>query len=459
MNKILVVDDEIAVRYAFTRAFSKDYQIITAENGNDAVKKVIEYNPDLVFMDIKMPGMNGIETLKKIKEINSTIPIILITAFADTDTAIEAMKEGAYEYITKPFDNNTLKIIIEKVLSSSKKLQENSCLPEENKDIIGKIVGRSNAILNVCKLIGQVAPTDVPVLITGESGVGKELVAKAIHYHSKRKDKPFIAVNCAAIPNTLIESELFGYEEGAFTGAERRRIGKFEQGNGGTIFLDEIGDMDLINQAKILRVLQDSSFERLGGNHIIKVDVRIIAATNKNLPEEVSNGRFRNDLYHRLNVVSIHIPPLRERKEDIPLLVEYFIKKANKETGHNIQGISHEAISLLENYSWPGNVRELENVIRRAVILSKGNVINKEDIIFTEQKEINKFHEAIEAIVQTAFLYGEAKPYEKIISEVEKAMIQKALEITKGNQVKASALLGITRMTLRKKIDEYNIIV
>lgn len=328
MNKILVVDDEIAVRYAFTRAFSKDYQIITAENGNDAVKKVIEYNPDLVFMDIKMPGMNGIETLKKIKEINSTIPIILITAFADTDTAIEAMKEGAYEYITKPFDNNTLKIIIEKVLSSSKKLQENSCLPEENKDIIGKIVGRSNAILNVCKLIGQVAPTDVPVLITGESGVGKELVAKAIHYHSKRKDKPFIAVNCAAIPNTLIESELFGYEEGAFTGAERRRIGKFEQGNGGTIFLDEIGDMDLINQAKILRVLQDSSFERLGGNHIIKVDVRIIAATNKNLPEEVSNGRFRNDLYHRLNVVSIHIPPLRERKEDIPLLVEYFIKKS-----------------------------------------------------------------------------------------------------------------------------------
>ncbi len=458
MHKIIIVDDERAVRYSFERAFAEEYVIITAENGMDAIEKVKREQPDIVLMDIKMPVLNGIEALKEIKKINSHIPVIMMTAFGDTDTAIEAMKEGAYDYITKPFENDELRTIIKKGLTSLRLFKEASCfyiddMPENEV----RIVGKSNAILNICKLIGQVATTNVPVMLLGESGVGKELVARAIHYHSYRKNKPFISVNCSALPDSLVESELFGYEQGAFTGADRRRIGKFEQCSGGTIFLDEIGDMSSLTQSKVLRVLQDSTFERLGGNQAIKVDVRIIAATNKNLSEEISKNRFRSDLYHRLNVVSINIPPLSERLEDIPLLVEYFIKRANRETNNNIKGFSSDVIDMLQNYSWPGNVRELENTIRRAVIFAKGNILRKEDLVIPNPELSKGFIDALNHIIDDILRSGGNKPYDMVISEVEKALIKRALELTKGNQVKASSLLGITRVTLRKKIEEYNL--
>ncbi len=459
MNKILVVDDERAVRYSFERAFEDEYLIVTAENGLEALDKVKEERPDIVLMDIKMPELNGIEALTRIKELSFNTPVIIMTAFGDTDTAIEAMKEGAYDYITKPFENEELRMIIERALDSARSFKEARCFcaDEKTSESVDKLIGKSPAILNVCKLIGQIAPADVPVLIMGESGVGKELLARAIHHHSRRKNKLFMAVNCAALPENLIESELFGYESGAFTGAEKKRIGRFEQCSGGTIFLDEIADMSPMTQAKVLRILQDSTFERLGGNQTIKVDARVIAATNKSLTAEVENGRFRADLYHRLNVVSMQIPPLRDRKEDIPLLIDYFIKRANRETGHDIKGISPQALSMLESYPWLGNVRELENTIRRAVILAKGDALREGDLAFLGQGAKSGLREMVESMIEKTFLTGEGSPYHTLISEVERSLIERALKISKGNQVKASSLLGITRVTLRKKMEEYNI--
>lgn len=460
VNKILIVDDEMAVRYSFKRAFGDQYHIITAENGLDAIEKTQSECPDVILMDIRMPIMDGMEAFLRIKQISPNTPVIIMTAHGDTNTAIEAMKEGAYDYITKPFENRVIREIIEKGIAASRLQRDASSLCidiKSGQNDSQLIVGKSNAILTVCKLIGQVSHTDVPILITGESGVGKELVARVIHNHSHRKDKPFVAVNCAAIPDSLVESELFGYEQGAFTGAERKRIGKFEQCSGGTIFLDEIGDMNLLTQAKVLRVLQDNTFERLGGNQKIKVDVRVIAATNKLLSDEVMAGRFRKDLYHRLNVVSVNIPPLRERREDIPVLVEHFIVKANRETGHNIAGITPDALEYLKEYTWPGNVRELENAIRRAVIVAKGNILCKEDILLTKQNLSLSCEDVIGVFIDEMLLSGEKNVYDKIISEVEKALIKKSLSITRGNQVKASRLLGITRATLRKKIEDYNI--
>lgn len=458
MNKILVVDDERAVRYSFERAFREEYDVISADSGFDAVEKIEKEGPDIVLMDIKMPGMNGLEALRRIKEISPGIPVIMMTAFGDTDTAIEAMKEGAYDYVTKPFENSELRRIIEKGLASARLFRHAVCFGgDDAPEDTDRIVGRSSAILNVCKLIGQVTQTDVPVLLVGESGVGKELVARAIHHHSNRNDRQFIAVNCAALPDALVESELFGHEQGAFTGAERKRLGRFEQCSGGTIFLDEIGDMNPVTQTKVLRVLQDSTFERLGGNLTLKADVRIIAATNKNLPEEVRAGRFRPDLYHRLNVVSIQIPPLRERKEDIPILVEYFIKRANRETGHAIRGVSPDGLDALENYSWPGNVRELENTIRRAAIIAKGDILSHEDIVFTRQDVSHGFQDTIRSVIDDVLLSGEGKLYDKVIEDVERTLIKRALELTRGNQVKAASLLGITRVTLRKKIEDFKL--
>ncbi|MBI4686342.1 MAG: sigma-54-dependent Fis family transcriptional regulator [Nitrospirae bacterium] len=458
MNKILVVDDERAVRYSFERAFEDEYLIVTAENGLEAIDKVKQEHPDIVLMDIKMPELNGIEALTRIKALSFNTPVIIMTAFGDTDTAIEAMKEGAYDYITKPFENEELRMIIERALDSARSFKEARCFcADEASESVDKLIGKSPAMLNVCKLIGQVATADVPVLIIGESGVGKELIARAIHHHSRRKNKLFMAINCAALPENLIESELFGYESGAFTGAEKKRIGRFEQCSGGTIFLDEIADMSPMTQAKVLRILQDSTFERLGGNQTIKVDARVIAATNKNLTAEVENGRFRADLYHRLNVVSMQIPPLRDRKEDIPLLIDYFIKRANRETGHDIKGVSPQALSMLESYPWLGNVRELENTIRRAVILAKGDVLSEGDLAFLGQGAKSGFREMVESMIEKMFLTGEGSPYHALISEVERSLIERALKISRGNQVKASSLLGITRVTLRKKMEEYNI--
>jgi nitrogen regulation protein NR(I) len=465
MNKLLIVDDEKTVRYSFKRMFESDYEVISAENGSSALRILDSHHNsiDMIFLDVRMPGMNGIEVLKKIKERTRNMPVVVMTAFGDSDSAIEAMKEGAFDYLIKPFEDGQLKEVIEKAIISAKLHREASCCTkvEGIQADIERIVGTSQEIFNVCKMIGQVAVSNVPVLITGESGVGKEIVARAVYNHSYRKGRPFMAINCAALPEGVVESELFGFEKGAFTGAEKRRIGRFEQCNKGILFLDEIGDMSLSTQAKLLRVLQDGRFERVGSNETIMTDVRIIAASNKNLRDEVINGRFREDLYHRLNVFSIYIPPLRERKEDIPELSEYFISRAVKETEKKIKGISPKALKLLASYSWPGNVRELENVIRRAVVVASSDIINVNDIVLSPEpykKELQELSNVIKDILDRvdATEIGTSL-YRCIVTSVEKTLIKKALELTKGNQVQASEFLGITRVTLRKKIQEYNI--
>jgi DNA-binding NtrC family response regulator len=432
---------------------------------------------DIVFLDVKMPGMGGMEALKKIKEIAKNIPVIIMTAFSDSDTAIEAMKKGAFDYLTKPVDGNQLKEVIEKALASARLQKEASfCIETDNiSDKEDTIIGKSQAILDMCKMIGQVAETDVSVLISGESGVGKELVARAIYNHSARKGKPFMAVNCAALAEGVVESELFGCEKGAFTGAEKRRIGRFEQCDMGTIFLDEIGDMTLSTQAKLLRVLQDGGFDRVGSNETMWTDVRVIAASNKNLHDEVRNGRFRDDLFHRLNVFSIHILPLRERKVDIPVLSEYFLQRAARETGRQIKGFSQNAISLLISHHWPGNVRELENVIKRATVIAGGEILDVNDFVLDTGpsikeshdltveaeplgKESQEFHEVIDELFNaTVKTKNTPDVYHSIIASVEKRLIENALGKTNGNQLHASALLGISRVTLRKKMQYYDI--
>ncbi len=466
MRTLLIVDDDKAVRYSFKRMFEDEFRILTAEDGFSALT-ILDTNyigVDVVFLDVRMPGMGGLEALKKIRDITKNIPVIMMTAFGDSDTAIEAMKEGAFDYLTKPLDGNELKEVIEKALTSARLQQEASCCVEMGKlsDKKESIVGKSQAILDVCKMTGRVSNTDVSVLITGESGVGKELVARAVYNHSTRKGRPFMAVNCAALPEGVVESELFGCEKGAFTGAEKRRIGRFEQCDRGTIFLDEIGDMSPSTQAKLLRVLHDGSFERVGSNETIRSDVRIIAASNKNLHDEVKHGRFREDLFHRLNVFSIHILPLRERKEDIPILSEYFLSRTIKETGRQIKGFSQDAIKLLMSYHWPGNVRELKNVIRRAVVIAGGEVLGVNDVILNTEpcnkEDLKELSVVIDEIFEKSFISkSPSASYHSILSSVEKCLIEKALSVTKGNQLQASELLGISRVTLRKKMQDYNI--
>jgi DNA-binding NtrC family response regulator len=476
---ILIVDDEKTVRYSFKVMFEDEYRVLTAEDGMSAVNVLDTsfIDVDVVFLDLKMPGMGGIEALKKIKKITKNIPVIIMTAFGDSDTAIEAMKEGAFDYLTKPLDGNQLREIIEKALTSSR-LQKGAFMCKDAGELLNgveTIVGKSQAILNVCKMVGQVAETDVSVLIAGESGVGKELVARAIYNHSMRKGRPFMAVNCAALPEGIVESELFGCEQGAFTGAEKRRIGRFEQCDKGTLFLDEIGDMIPSTQAKLLRVLQDGSFERVGSNEKIWTDVRVIAASNKNLHDEARHGRFRGDLLHRLNVFSIHIVPLRERKEDIPVLSEYFLSRSIKETGKQIKGFSQDAIELLISHHWPGNVRELENVIKRASVIAAGEILDVNDLVLDTDpstkesddisidvdpsiKESQELNEVIDGIFDTEVtLKNTPDLYHSVIADVEKRLIEKALRKTKGNQLHASALLGISRVTLRKKMQDYGI--
>src|SRR5213082_3479061 len=383
MDKLLLIDDEADVQYSFRRIFdSPEIELTAASSGEDGLKLIPKVKPDLVIMDVRMGGMNGLETLRRIRETNAKLPVIMMTAYGTTQTAIEAMKLGAYDYLLKPFDVPKLKQIIYGALKAARDMREvvsyQPLLESEDYDV--GIVGRSEPMQNVFKLIGQLASSDATALITGESGTGKELVARAIYHHSRLNQRPFLAINCAAIPENLLESELFGHEKGAFTGATAQRIGKFEQCDHGTIFLDEIGDMSLATQTKILRVLQSGTFERVGGNQPIKADVRVIAATNKPLEQAVAARQFREDLFYRLNVVRIHIPPLRERREDIPLLVNYFLKNFNKDQQRAPKSIATGVLKALEKYHWPGNVRELENVIRRALVVAKGNAILLSDL-------------------------------------------------------------------------------
>jgi nitrogen regulation protein NR(I) len=460
MSNILIVDDEKNILSSFNKFLQQEgYQVLTAKSAEEAFQVLSRESLDLVIMDIRMPGMTGLEAISRFKQSYPKLPVILMTAFGTVDTAIEAMKAGAYEYLIKPFDIPEMKDLVRKALEVSRLMKVEVGYEKEKVFEGDKIVGNSAAMQKVYKLIGQVAESDVNILLRGESGVGKELIARAVYFHSKLKDKPFIVLNSAAIPDALLESELFGHEKGAFTDAQARRVGRLEQCHGGTLFLDEIGDMSSAIQAKILRVLENKSFERLGGNNTVKADVRIITATNKNLEALVREGRFREDLFYRLNAVTITVPPLRERKEDIAVLVDYFLKKYSHEFGKDIKEISKEALGVLGEYLWPGNVRELENVIKKAVLLGKGRVLlpghlfipGASDAPPTIKKE---FDRALSALVHARKTLSPASLYAEVIEEVEKVLVVEALKQTDGNQSQACKILGLSRPTLKDRIEK-----
>ncbi len=456
MIKLLIVDDEKSVRYAFQRTFGDQYEILTAENGEEAVDAVATLGPSVVLMDIRMPRLNGLTALKLIHTRYPRLPVIMMTAYADSATAMQAMQDGAFDYVVKPFDNEDLRRVLQKALASVKLQGTLQCEFEVSDEVPPEgdcIVGASPALIEVSKKIGMVAAAQLPVLITGETGVGKELVARAIFQNSGHHQRCLMVVNCASLPDELVESELFGYESGAFTGAVKQRVGRFEQCDGGTIFLDEIGELSLQAQTKILRVVQQGTFERLGGNRQMVTDVRILAATNKDLAAMVQDGAFRGDLFHRINVFNIIIPPLRARLDDLPLLIKYFISRYGRQVSPPVTGITDEAVAFLAGYQWPGNIRQLENVIRRATVLAKARFIGKDDCVIdnaTPAEDV--FDLAVTSRVEELFARGESRPYHQILTEMETLMINKALAISQGNQVHAADLLGINRMTLRKKM-------
>lgn len=475
MEKILIVDDDEGLIHFLRRFFAKEgYDVRDCGNGQAALELIAEEPFDLILLDYKMPGLNGLDTLREVRRSQVKTPVIIMTAYGTTDTAIEAMKLGAYDYLPKPFDRQELQRIAADALEVNRTMKELVTFPgllarpsPPPRGMV-KIVGRHRRMQEVYKLIGQIATKDVTVLITGESGTGKELVARAIYHHSNRKDAPFLTINCAAVPETLFESELFGHERGAFTGAERTHIGKFERCRDGTLFFDEIGDMPLSTQGKVLRVLQYGEFERLGGKENIKADVRIIAATNKNLEKEVEQGRFREDLYWRLKVISIDLPPLRERPQDIPLLVEYFVARFSEEYQTPIRHVAEAAMAQLKSHSWPGNVRQLENCIRRAVLLSQSDVILEEHLRLECDEQAGaqaasreqlmasidrKLAELIPDLLQMA---GE-RTHANVIDLVERALISKVLKQCGYNQVKAARVLGTSRNTLRHRMKKFQI--
>ncbi len=447
MKKILIVDDEQNMLWAMKKALkSEAYKIITASDGIEAIKHFKEHELDLVLLDLRMPKMNGMQVLKEIKKLNSDIPVIMITAHGTMESAIEAMKIGALDYISKPFEIDELKMQIKKALDIKNMQEQIEFLTEELRNNTGKIIiGNSPQMKKVLDMVERVAKSNATVLITGESGTGKELIASAIHYSSDRKDKPYVKVNCGALPESLLESELFGHEKGAFTGAVNKKPGRFERADRGTIFLDEIGELTLPVQVKLLRVLQEKEIERVGGTQVIEADIRVVAATNRNLKKMVEEGTFREDLYYRLNVIPIELPSLRERKEDIPLLVEYFLEKYCKEMGIEKINMGEETLKHLKNYSWKGNIRELENVMERLVILRDGKEIKKEDLpreIVNEGVEIAKFKLPSTGIK---------------LEEIEKSFIQQALNVCDNNQTKAAKILGISRHTLIYRMEKYDL--
>jgi nitrogen regulation protein NR(I) len=473
MNKLLLIDDEADVQYSFQRIFdSPEIELSTASSGEEGLRVIPKLKPDLVVMDVRIGGISGLETLRRIRQMDSKLLVILMTAYGTTQTAIEAMKLGAYDYLLKPFDVPKLKEIISNALKAARDMKQVVSYQPllESEDYELGIVGRSEPMQQVFKLIGQLAASDATALITGESGTGKELVARAIYHHSNRSQQAFLAVNCAAIPEQLLESELFGHERGAFTGATMQRIGKFEQCNHGTLFLDEIGDMTPATQTKILRVLQSGTFERVGGNQPLKVDVRIIAATNKPLEQAVAARQFREDLFYRLNVVRVHLPPLRERPEDIRLLVNYFLKKfARDQQQATPKSITPGVLKALEQHHWPGNVRELENVIRRALVVAKGDAILIGDLpgeitgngagsgapipVPTGEGAVSD----INGLTRQLFQWARRDPKLKVLPTIERELVIQALKETSGNQVHAAKLLGITRATLRKRVEKFGI--
>jgi DNA-binding NtrC family response regulator len=460
MYRILVIDDEESIRELLKDFLeSKGLDVITASNGSSGLSILKEEKLDLFLLDLMMPGMSGLDVLREADYGKIGIPSIVITAHATVQTAVEAMKLGAFDYITKPFNLEELYIAVNRALDVSKLQKENVRMKKELRKKFGykKIIGNSAPIQNIIKFIEKIADTDSTVLVTGESGTGKELVAKTIHYHSSRSQKPFIPLNCGAIPKDILESELFGHEKGAFTGAVNARIGRFELANNGTLFLDEIGELAPELQVKLLRVLQEKEFERVGGVKTMKVDVRIIAATNRDLEKGVKEGTFREDLYYRLNVIPLHLPSLRKMKEDIPLFIEYFTREMSKRKKKEAPKISPEALTCMEYYRWPGNVRELENLIERLIILKEGDIVTPDDL--PERLREKRQPEGLPSREQA--LSSDGVDLNLMLDEIENNMIVQALEISKGVKSKAASLLGLNRTTLiekmKKKAIEYSL--
>lgn len=449
---LLIVDDEAGVRESLRLIFGKDFQIREAKSSEEAIREVKEEKPDVILLDILMPGSDGLEVLKRIKVIHPEGQVIMLTALNTARTAFTAKETGAFDYVTKPFDVDALRLRVDRAVEKIQMSRDLERLKEEvgRKYGIGNIVGRSKPMLDIFKTVSLVAGKKSTVLITGESGTGKELIARAIHYNSERRSKPFVVVNCAALPDTLIESELFGYEKGAFTNAFQKKVGHFELAHNGTLFLDEIGELNLPTQAKLLRAIETETFTRLGGTEESKVDVRVIAASNRDLEKSAKNGGFRPDLFYRLNVVGLHLPPLRERKEDVPLLLDHFLRFKGEEHSISAKSISPEVVDFFMSYPWPGNVRELENLIERVTILSP-----RETILLQDLPEGMRTQDHVSSLKDDV-LKG-SRPLSEAVDEFEREVIVKALEKTGFNQTKAATLLGTSRRILRYRMEKLKI--
>ena len=472
---LLVDDDPKLILNQVSHVFAPDgVQIEVAKTGADAIKRFARETPDVVLLDVRLPDMGGLEVYQRLRQIDARVPVVFVTATAAAETAIEAMRHGAFEYLFKPLDLQRLKQVVGQALELGRLMREPAVVTETPlaamEDIRGDaIVGRCPAMGEVYKAIGRVADQNVIVLITGESGTGKELVARAIYQHSKRSDKAFLAINCAAIPESLLESELFGHEKGAFTGADRRRIGKFEQCNGGTLFLDEIGDMPLATQGKILRLLQDQKFERVGGNETIQTDVRVIAATNRDLRALSEQGKFRPDLYYRLSVFTIRLPPLRERGDDLPMLVRYYVSRFNRELRRDVSEVSPETMERLRAYAWPGNVRELQSVVKQALLQATGSVLIPAFLPDLSSGAENQGLAAEPSAADSTFPLGDfirqrleagsTDLHADTHGEIDRILLPAVLRFTNGNQYQAARLLGLARQTLRLRLRELGISV
>ena len=472
MGDILVVDDDRTVLHLAEKALrDADHVVHTARTAEEGLQKVRELRPDVVLLDIVLPGESGLGVFQRIQEIDRRLPVIFITAGAGSETAIEAMQLGAYDYVAKPLELAPLRALVDQAIETRRMMNVPVALPtgepgERSGDVF---VGRSPEMLEVFKSVGRVAKQNVTVLIRGESGSGKELVARALYQHGDRKDAPFMVVNCAALPDTLLESELFGHEKGSFTGADRRRIGKFEQCNGGTLFLDEVGDMSPLVQGKVLRLLQEQRFERVGGNETIQTNVRLIAATNRNLDEMVEEGDFRADLFYRLNGVTIFLPPLRDRKDDVPQLLQHYLSRASEDLGKpEIEGISPEALELLIRYDWPGNVRELQSIVRQSVLKTTGPVIVPEFLppeVRGESRTSSAADDDDDGLPPSNLrhfinrrLQGDSTDlYAETVEMMERYLFTRVLQETEGNQSRAAEILGITRGKVRDRIAAFNI--
>lgn len=446
-QSILVVDDDLAHRLMLKKLLGGwGYDVYEADDGSVAIEKVRQTSFDLLLMDIRMLNISGIEALEQIKIINPAIPVIIMTAYASVETAVNTLKKGAYDYLTKPLDFDELKIAIERATEHNRLKKENEYLKARLGEQFDRqnLIGHSPAMVKLLETVAQAAPTEATILITGESGTGKEMIANAIHYNSTRKEAPFVKINCAALTETLLESELFGHEKGAFTGAERRREGKFVQAQGGSLFLDEVSEMSKAMQVKLLRVLQERELTRVGGAEVIKVSVRVIAASNKDLKKEISEGSFREDLFYRLNVVALNVPPLRERKEDIPMLAQHFLQLFAARNNKKIKGFTPQAMEKLLDYSWPGNIRELMNAVERAVVLTRAQYLDEENmtLMMADYSSAGKSNEDNSLINLS-------------LEEVEKRSILEVIDACGGNKSEAARRLGITRKTLRKKLEKY----